>query len=124
MSSGSVTVEDKVRETKTYKAIRIKSWSLEPEVIDIGFKVYDGYDDKEWISPLPGVTGYESGPLRSMVEEYIDKPVFSRWIACAGTLNKYDRLEIPMSEIVKYLEDNERIIVEREYGYIKKVTWL
>jgi len=110
-------------EKKTYKAIRVKSWSLEPEVIDIDFKIYEGYDDKEWISPIPGVTGYESGPLKRMVEEYVGKPVFSRWIACGGTLNKYDRLEIPMSEIIKYLLDKGRIRVDREYGYIKKVTW-
>ena len=106
-----------------YKAIRVKAWSLEPEIVDIDFEVAAGYDDKEWIRPVPGVTGYESGPLKSMVEEYVDKPVFSRWIACAGTLNKYDRLEIPMSEIIKYLEDNKRITVKREYGYIKEVTW-
>jgi len=118
-----MTVKEQGSEKKTYKAIRVKSWNLEPEVVDIGFEVYEGYGDEEWIRPVPSVTGYESGPLRRMVEEYVGKPVFSRWIACAGTLHMYDRLEIPLSEIVRYLEDNDKITVEREYGYIKKVTW-
>jgi len=108
---------------KTYKAIRVKSWNLEPEVIDIGFEIYKGYGDKEWIRPIPGVTGYESAPLKRMVEDYVEKPVFFRWIACAGTLHMYDRLEIPLSEIVRYLEDSGRVVVERKYGYTKKVTW-
>lgn len=108
-----------------YKVIRVNSWSLEPVVEEINFVTNVDSEGIEWIHPSPGVTGYEGAELKKIIESYVDdKPVFSRWIACAGTLNKWDRLEIPMSEIVRYLEDEGRISVEREYGYIKKVVFL
>ena len=107
-----------------YKAILTNCASLQPEVVDIDFEVFVGHGGVEWIRPVPGVTGYESAQLKEIIKDYFDnKPVFSRWIACAGTLNKYDRLEIPMSEIIKYLQDGGRINVKREYGYIKNIDW-
>ena len=107
-----------------YKAILTKSYNLQPEIIEINFITKIDSKDREWIHPVPGVTGYEGAQVKKIVEEYIkDKPVFCTWTACSGTLNKYDRLEIPMSEIIRYLEDVGRITVEKEYGYIRKVNW-
>lgn len=105
-----------------YKAIRIKSWSLEPEIIEVNFETFMS-SDVEWVRPIPGVTGYESANLKKIVNDYLKKPVFSRWVACAGTLNKYDRLEIPMSEIIKWVEKIGRIETRREYDYLKEVIW-
>ena len=105
------------------KAIRVKSWSLEPEIIEIGLSAFLDEKNVEWVRPNPGVTGFESAQLKKLIDEYLDKPVFSRWVACSGTLNKYDRLEIPIFGIIQWLEKINRISVEKEYGYITKIHW-
>ena len=106
----------------TYKAILTKSWSLQPEIIEVDFEIKK-HGGEDWIYPIPGVTGFESAPLKKLVEEYINEPVFSKWTACGGTLNKYDRLEIPISEIIRWLEETKQITVERDWGYIKSIIW-
>lgn len=106
-----------------YKGVKTDAWSLIPKVVDVDFdiKQYDSLAG-DWIRVTKGgVTGYESAEWRKLIEDYPNRSVFSSWVACNGTLNKYHRLEIPMSEIIKFLKHQGLITVEREYGYIKKI---
>jgi len=101
-----------------YKAIKTNARTLIPEVIDVDFEIKG-----EYIYVSKGaVTGYESASVRDIVKQYVEMSVFTCWTACSGTLNKYPRLEIPMSEIIKFLQDKELITVEKDYGYIKNIT--
>lgn len=103
-----------------YKAVLVDAFTLIPKVVDVDFEIRG-----EYIYVVKGgVTGYESATLKKIVDDYLERSVFACWVACMGTLRKYPRLEIPMSEIIKYLLDNEIIEVEKEYGYIKKIIWL
>lgn len=79
--------------------------------------------NSEWVYVIKGgVTGYESAQLDKLIDGLHKESAFITWTACAGTLNKYHRLEIPMSEVIKFLLDQKLITVEREYGYIKKIN--
>lgn len=103
-----------------YKAILISATTLIPEVIDIDFELKG-----EWLYVIRGgVTGFESANVKSLVEKYPKRGVFSQWVACAGTLNLYHRLEIPMSEVIKFLEKKKTIEVKRSYGYPKEIIFL
>ena len=108
-----------------YKAVKIDAWSLLPEIVDVDFEIRTHESlDGQWIHVIKGgVTGYESAEVRKLIKDYPRRSVFYYWVACGGTNRKYHRLNIPMSEVIKYLQDQGLIEVEREYGYIKKVTW-
>ena len=108
-----------------YKAIKTDAWTLIPEIIDVDFEIRQpGYVEGSWIYVVKGaVTGYESANVKQLVEEYPRRGVFSAWVACGGTLRKYDHLEVPMSEIIKFLEDQGLIEVKREYGYVREIIW-
>jgi len=108
---------------KMYKGIKINASTLLPEIVDVDFKVkYHESLESDWIYVVKGaITGYESAQVSKLIEDYPKRSVFASWIACGGTLNKYHRLEIPMSEVIKFLEDQGLITVEREYGYPQKI---
>ena len=108
-----------------YKAVKINASTLIPEIVDVGFEIrYSERLKSDWIYVVKGgITGYESADIKRLVEDYPESSVFSSWTACVGTLNKYHRLEIPMSEIIKFLEHQNLITVKREYGYVRKITW-
>jgi len=108
-----------------YKAVKIDAWSLLPEIVDVDFEIiYSESLKSDWIYVTKGgVTGYESAEVRKLIEDYPKRSMFEYWVACGGTLNKYHRLNIPMSEVIKYLEDQNLVDVKRKYGYVKKVTW-
>jgi len=108
-----------------YKGIKTNAHTLIPEIVEVDFEVRKSeWTEGDWIYITKGaVTGYESANVRELVGDYSKRSVFSTWIANAGTLNEYHRLEIPMSEIIKYLEDQKLIETKREYGYIKEVVW-
>ena len=112
----------------TYKGIRTNSHTLIPEIVDIEFEIrhFDkgNLAGEDWLYVTKGgVTGYESAQLKEMVDSYLERSVFTTWTACMGTLNKYPRLEIPMSEVIKFLKDQGLIEVTYEYGYPKKIIW-
>jgi hypothetical protein len=104
----------------SYKGIRMNCFDFEPKIVDIDFEIRDKY-----IYVIKGgTTGYESGNYKEMINEYIDKSMFTVWVACFGTVQRYSRLEIPMYEVLKYLETNGYLMTFFEYGYLKKVIWL
>jgi len=103
-----------------YKGVLFNAFTIEPEIVDIEFEIRG-----EYIYIVKGgVTGYEGAPLKKIVNDYVDKSMFTCWVACMGTYRKYHRLSIPMYEIIKYLINNNLIELERECGYIKGVKWL
>lgn len=106
-----------------YKGVKINAFTLIPEIVDVDFEIRHSESlNSDWIYVTTGaVTGYESVEWRKLTDDYPNRSVFTSWIACAGTLNKYHRLEIPMSEVIKFLENQGLITIEREYGYIKKI---
>lgn len=107
-----------------YKGIRTNAVTLVPEVIDVEFIIRTNKKGIDWIYISKGaITGYESAQIREMVEKYVNESCFATWVACFGTLNKYSRLEIPMSEVLKFLLDEDLITVTRDYGYIKSIEW-
>jgi len=111
---------------KMYRAVKINAVTLIPEIVDVDFVVkYHETLKGDWIYVTKGaVTGFESAELENLIQDYPKRSVFAYWVACGGTLNKYHRLEIPMSEVIKFLEDQKLIEVKREYGYVKKITRL
>lgn len=105
---------------KRYVGVKTNCSTLMPKIVEVGFNIRGDY-----INVVKGaVTGYEGANVKEICKDYLDKGVYARWVACMGTLNKYDKLEIPMSEIIKYLIDNEYITIGKEYGYIKEIRWL
>ena len=113
------------RWSKIYKAIKINAVTLIPEVVDVDFEVRQHKSiEGDWIHiTRGGVTGYESANVRELVKDYPRRSVFDSWTACGGTLNKYNRLMIPISEIIKFLESQGLIEVKYEYGYPKEIVW-
>jgi len=110
---------------KMYKAIKTDAWTLIPEIVDVDFKIrtYESLSG-HWIHVIKGgITGFESAEVERLIEKYPKRGVFGSWIACAGTLRKYHHLAIPMSEVIKFLENNNLVDIERQYGYIKKISW-
>ena len=109
----------------TYKAVKTNARTLVPEIVEVEFEIRCSENlGSDWLYIVKGgVIGFESAELKNLVDVYPDRSVFATWTACMGTLNKYPRLEVPMSEIVKFLEGEGRISVEREYGYPKKIIW-
>jgi len=110
---------------KMYKAVKTNARTLIPEIVDVDFEIkqYESLEG-DWIRVTKGgVTGYESANIRNLVGDAHKQSIFASWVACGGTLNKYNRLEIPMSEIIKFLEHQGLIEVKREYGYIRKIIW-
>lgn len=107
-----------------YNGVKTNAWTLIPEIVDVDFEIrYSESLESDWIYIIKGgVTGYESAEWRKLIEDYPNRSVFTSWLACAGTLNKYHRLDIPMSEVIKFLQDQKLITIEREYGYIKKIV--
>lgn len=108
-----------------YKAIRVNAVTLIPEVIDVDFEIkYSENLKSDWIYVTKGgVTGYESAEVRRLVQDYPDRSVFATWTACMGTLNRYHRLDIPISEVIKFLKDQGLIETKEKYGYITEVIW-
>ena len=82
-----------------YKAVKIDAVTLIPAVVDVDFKIrYSESLESDWIYLTKGgVIGYESAEVRNLIEDYSERSVFASWTACMGTLNKYHRLEIPIS---------------------------
>jgi hypothetical protein len=113
-------------ENNKYCGIRTSCVSLIPKIIEVEFTLkYNEKNKETWLYiSKGGVTGFESAQLPDLIMKYPEKNVFCVWIANMGTLHKYDRLEIPIYEIIKYLIHNKKIVITKEYGYIKNIRWL
>lgn len=111
--------------TNKYVGIMYSASTQIPRISYVEFDIKDYSENKRYLRIVSGgVTGYEELPIKKALEEYIEKQSFTNWVACFGTLNSWNRLEIPMIEIIRYLTENEYISVIKEYGYIKKIMWL
>lgn len=107
-----------------YKAIKTSSVTLVPEIIDVEFIIKVDDKGEDWIHISKGaITGYESAQIRELMEQYIKRSCFASWTANFGTLNKYSKLEVPMSEILRFLLDRDLVTVTKDYGYIKSIEW-
>lgn len=110
-----------------YKGIYFDCFTLVPEIIDVDFelKYYKTkYIDDIYVRLTKGrVTGYEECKLNKLIDDYLESGVFTCWAANMGTNRSYPRLLIPVSEIIKWLKDNEYIETTYEYGYLKEVTY-
>jgi len=113
-----------------YVGIKTNAWTLIPEIVEVNFKLKRYGEDSKylagttWLSVTKGaITGYEEMEIKPVLEKD-GKRSFVCWVACGGTLNKYHRLEIPMSQILQYLLDEGYIEITREYGYIKDIKWI
>lgn len=108
-----------------YKAIKTDAFTLIPEIVEVDFEIRHSESlVSDWIYITKGgVTGYASAKVRRLVEQYLERSVFAVWSANIGTLNKYHNLDVPLSEIIKFLKDRGLITVIYEYGYPKQITW-
>lgn len=64
-----------------------------------------GYLNSWWIKLEPGVTGYESASVASILSDILP----GSWCACAGTEGSWDKLVVPASEMER-LRDALRLI--------------
>lgn len=78
----------------------------ERECIQTASLVYHaGYLNTWYVELSPGVTGYESASVDSLLKENR----FLTWPACAGTDGSWDRLVIPAAEMER-LKDYLRLL--------------
>ena len=60
-----------------------------------------------WLFIENGVTGYESASWENLLRDAKQMPG-GKWMACFGTKNVWDTLEVPMKEILRLSEEFER----------------
>jgi len=84
-----------------YKAIKTNCVTGIPKITEVGFVIRG-----EWLYiSKGGITGFESARFKELTE---NNRIWDRWMACMGTHRRYDRLEVPIVEIKRFLKNESQ----------------